>query len=262
MINTIQFLKNYNVFASQARYHTAKLYLDELGNNKELSPNNQKLMKLRIIEEFVSATEDLSLWLLVVSKRLDKSSKLDIWERLLLAEATTDDAKNFLKELGRLRAPSSILHKLDIVSSRILSKQLGISENELNESLKYIIEAIKTTIQNRKINSGALVRAHNKIKHGIAVYLDAKDINNLLIKDLRMVGSKRRKRKSSRYFEIRFDSERAEKLVGSILVISHAIRGLIYLVQADFRYRIATDKHLHKKTRKYWLAELDKTELE
>ena len=116
MINTIQFLKNYDVFASQARYHTAKLYLNELKNNKELKPNNQKLMKLRIIEEFVSATEDLSLWLLIVSKRLDKLKKLDIWERLLFAEATTEDAKIFLEGLGRLRTPNSILKKLDIIS--------------------------------------------------------------------------------------------------------------------------------------------------
>ena len=90
MINTIQFLKNYDIFASQARYYTAKLFLDELQNNKDLKPNNQKLMKLRIIEEFVSATEDLALWLLVVSNRHSKSPNFDIWERLLLAEATTD----------------------------------------------------------------------------------------------------------------------------------------------------------------------------
>lgn len=262
MINTIQFLKNYDVFASQARYYTAKLFLDELENNKDLKPNNQKLMKLRIIEEFVSATEDLALWLLVVSKRLEKSKKLDIWERLLIAEATTVDTKIFLESLGRLRAPNSILKKLDIISKKILSKQLGVSEKEIDESLKYIIKAIKATIQNRNVSKGVLVRAHNKIKHGMAVYLDGKDINNLLIRDLRMVGNTKRKRKMNRYLEIKFDLERAKKLVGSILVVSHAIRGLIYLVQSDFRYRITTDKYVHKKTRMYWLAELDKTDLE
>ena len=69
MINTIQFLKNYEVFASQARYHTALLFLNQLKNDKNLKPNNKKLLKLRIIEEYISATEDLALWLLVVSKR-------------------------------------------------------------------------------------------------------------------------------------------------------------------------------------------------
>ena len=262
MINTIQFLKNYDVFASQARYHTAKLYLNELKNNKELKPNNQKLMKLRIIEEFVSATEDLSLWLLIVSKRLDKLKKLDIWERLLFAEATTEDAKIFLEGLGRLRTPNSILKKLDIISSKILSKQLSVSEKELDESLQYIMKAIKVTIQNRKVSKGVLVRAHNKIKHGMAVYLDGKDINNLLIRDLRIVGKTGSKRKKNRYFEINFNVDRAEKLIGSILAISHAIRALIYLVQADFRYRISSNKRLHRKTREYWIAELDKTNLE
>lgn len=262
MINTIQFLKNYDVFASQARYHTARLFLDELQNNKDLKPNNQKLMKLRIIEEFVSATEDLALWLLVVSKRLEKSPNFDIWERLLLAEATTEDAKSFLIDMGKLRSPKSILAKLDIIPSSKLTKIFDIHEEELTESLEYIIKAIKATIQNRKVSKGALIRAHNKIKHGMAVYLDGKDINNLLIRDLRLVGSTGHKRKNNRYFEIKFSIDRAEKLIGTILAISHAIRGLIYLVQADFRYRITTDKRLHGKTREYWISELDKTNLE
>ena len=262
MINTIQFLKNYDVFASQARYHTAKLFLDELQNNKDLKPNNQKLMKLRIIEEFVSATEDLALWLLVVSKRHSKSPNLDIWERLLLAEATTDEAKNFMVSMGRLRSPKSILKKLDIIPNKKLSEIIGVDEAELSQSIKYIIKAIKATIHNRRVSKGVLIRAHNKIKHGMVVYLDGKDINNLLIRDVRMVGNTGHKRKQNRYFEIKFDAARAENLVGSILAISHAIRGLIYIVQADFRHRISTDKKLHKKTRKYWLTELDKTNLE
>lgn len=262
MINTIQFLKNYDVFASQARYYTAKLFLNELQNNKDLKPNNQKLMKLRIIEEFVSATEDLALWLLVVSKRHQESPNLDIWERLLLAEATTEEAKNFLVSMGKLRSPNSILKKLDIISNKKLSEIFGVNETELSESIEYIIKAIKATIQNRKVSNGVLIRAHNKIKHGMAVYLDGKDINNLLIRDLRMVGSTGHKRRKNRYFEIKFDVIRAEKLVGSILAISHAIRGLIYLVQADFRHHITTDKKIRRKTRVYWLAELDKTDLE
>ncbi len=262
MINTIQFLKNYDIFASQARYYTAKLFLDELQNNKDLKPNNQKLMKLRIIEEFVSATEDLALWLLVVSKRHQKSLDLDIWERLLLAEATTEEAKNFMASMGKLRSPDSVLKKLDIVSSKTLSKIFGVNETELSESIEYIIKAIKTTIKNREVSNGVLIRAHNKIKHGMAVYLDGKDMDNLLIRDLRLVGAAKHKRRRNRFFEIKFDVERAEKLVGSILAISHAVRGLIYLVQADFRYHITTDKKMRKKTREYWLGELDKTDLE
>ena len=262
MINTIQFLKNYDVFASQARYYTAKLFLDELQNTKDLKPNNQKLMKLRIIEEFVSATEDLALWLLVVSKRHQKSPNLDIGERLLLAEATTEEAKNFMASIGKLRSSDSVLKKLDIVSNKTLSTIFGVNEAELSESIEYIIKAIKATIQNRKVSNGVLIRAHNKIKHGMAVYLDGKDINNLLIRDLRMIGATGHKRRKNRYFEIKFDIARSEKLVGSILAISHAIRGLIYLVQADFRHHITTDKKMHKKTRVYWLTELDKTDLE
>lgn len=262
MINTIQFLKNYDIFAYQARYHTAKLFLDELQNNKDLKPNNQKLMKLRIIEEFVSATEDLALWLLIVSKRHLKSPSFDIWERLLLAEATTNEAKTFLNSMGKLRSQNSVLRKLDIIPNKKLSNIIGISETELSESIEYIVKAIKVTIHNRKVSNGVLIRAHNKIKHGMAVYIDGKNIDTLLIRDLRMVGSTHHKRKQNRYFEIKFDLERAEKLVGSILAISHAIRGLIYLVQADFRYHITTDNRIRRKTREYWLGELDKTDLE
>lgn len=261
MINTIQFLKNYNIFASQARYYTARLFLDEL-KMTNLKPNNQKLMKLRIIEEYISATEDLALWLLVVSKRLDKSSNFDIWEHLLLAEATTNEAKEFLSSIGRLRAPNSILKKLDIIPTEELEYILGIKEAGVNESLEYIVKAIKVTIQNRKASNGVLIRAHNKIKHGMAVYLDGKNIDVLLIRDLRMVGKKNKKRRSNRYFEIKLDIKRAEELVENILVISHAIRGLIFLIQADFKHRMTTGKKLRKQTREYWLSELDKVDLE
>lgn len=257
MINSIRFLKHYDIFASQARYYTAKLYLDELKNNKDLKSNNQKLMKLRIIEELVSATEDLSLWLLAVSKRLEKNLKLDIWEALLLAEATTDDAKLFLLSLERIRSVDSLLKRLDIISSQKLSKEINLNDEELRESLNYVMTAIKVTIQNRKTNNGVLLRAHNKIKHGMAVYLDASDPDKIIIRDLKMVGKKGKKRKSNRFIEINFNQDRAEELVGSILAISHAVRGLIYLVIADFRYRITTDKSLRKKTRNYWISELD-----
>jgi len=260
MINTVQFLKNYDVFASQARYYTAQLFLDELKNNAELKPNNIKLMKLRIIEEFISATEDLALWLLTVNRRV-ASTKLDIWDQLLLAEATPEDAVLFLQSLGRLKSHDSILNRLNLISSSRLRKQLGLNEKEIEESLEYIIKSIKSTIFNRRINNGALLRTHNKIKHGMVVYLDAKNIDKLLIKDLKMVGQRNKKRRRYRYFEINFDLNRAEKLVGNIQTISHAIRGLIYLVQADFRYRIINGRH-YKKTKNFWIAELDKTDLE
>lgn len=261
MINTIQFLKNYEVFASQARYHTAKMYLDELKNNKNLKPNNQKLLKLRIIEELVSATEDLSLWLLVISKRLDKGNDFDIWERLLLEHATSKESKDFLNSLGRLRSHDSILKKLNIIDHKKLLAQLDLTDQELTHSLEYIIKSIKATIYNRKVGNESLLRVHNKIKHGMAVYLDGKDINNLLVRDFRMVNiknSNKLKRKNNRYFKIAFDEKRAEELVNNILVISDGIRGLIHLVLADFRYRITSDKKLRKKTKDLWIAELDK----
>jgi hypothetical protein len=81
-MNTIKFLKNYRIFASQTRYQTAIVYLEEL--KRADKPNNQKLMMVGIIHELVASTEDLAMWLVAISNRNDGDKRYrDIWERLL-----------------------------------------------------------------------------------------------------------------------------------------------------------------------------------
>ena len=79
-----------------------------------------------------------------------------------------------MASIGKLRSSDSVLKKLDIVSNKTLSTIFGVNEAELSGSIEYIIKAIKATIQNRKVSNGVLIRAHSKIKHGMAVYLDGK----------------------------------------------------------------------------------------
>lgn len=270
MVSTIQFLKNYSIYSSQARYHTAQLFLREL-QNKELKPNNRKLMMLRIIEEYISSTEDLAMWLSAVSKRI-KDKKFDLWELLLLEDVPNLTRKNnnsrveitreTLNHFCRLRSASGLLKSTDLIPLNKLVFELKKSDPHankelINESLDYILRGIKASIASRKARGDLLVRAHNKIKHGMMVYLDPNEIDCLWMRDLKL---DKLKRKHSRNFELRLDEKKAKEIVGNIEVISHAIQGLIQLVLVDFRYRIENG-NMRRKTKEFWINELNRAEL-
>lgn len=251
MTSTIQLLKNYRKYASEARYHTANLFLQEL-RREDLMEYNKKLMMLRIIEEFICATEDLAMWLLAVSKR-NLNKKFDLVELLLLEEATTQNSKTTLNNFSRARTANGLLKKLDLISLDKLSRQLNRDIEFLDESLDYIFKGIKSTIENRKVKREVLVRAHNKVKHGMMVFLDTKDLKKLWFRDLKVKNG----RKTNRYYELEVNITKAEKIVGNIQVISHTIQGLIALVVQDFQYRVENDKRMKAKTKKFWMEELN-----
>lgn len=257
-MTTIQFLKNYRIYAAEARYHTANIYLRELESVS--NSNTQKLMMIRIIEELAAATEDLSMWLVAVSERNEiKNKKLDLWEILLLTFIRENEEDYTSKNLNKfliLKKPKALLKKLDLFSIDILAKNSNMSISDVEKGLKELLFSIKTSIDNRRVAKGILVRAQAKIKHGMMVNLDAKDINNLWIRDLKLGKGKR---KINRYYDTQINVIKAKKMVGTIRGISQSIQLIIDLVLADFEYRLVDGQlKVKAKTKKALLDDLHK----
>lgn len=260
--NTIRFLKNYRLFAAQARYQTCLIYIDEL--KKTTVTNKQKLMMLKIIYELVASTEDLSMWLVAISKRNDRDKRYrDIWERILnvfIKENGQDETTEILKSYKRIKTIKGLLKKMDMPTVETLVKETNITSKEMNDGLEALKKAITVSIQNRTSSKGLAVRAYNKIKHGMMVYLDPDNINNLWIRDFSCIKSKKGRRliRKNREMDIGVNIERAEEIVKTVGSVSEAIRGLIGLVLVDLEYRIKTNKiRMQSKNKNMWLAELN-----
>jgi hypothetical protein len=268
-MNTIKFLKNYRIFASQTRYQTAVVYLEEL--KRVDKPNNQKLMMVGIIHELVASTEDLAMWLVAISNRNDGDKRYrDIWERLLntfIKDGDQSDTSKILKSFKRVRTPQGLLRKLDLPKVTALVDETKMTSKEILESLDALKGAIDVSIHNREVSNGVMVRTYNKIKHGMMVYLDPNDLQKLWIRDFQVKyakskNNKKRLVRKNREMSLGVNAQKAEAIVGTIKAISQAMEALIGLVLFDLEYRIKTGKlRMIKRNKKLWLDELNSGEL-
>jgi len=262
-MNTVKFLKNYRIFASQARYQTAMVYLEEL--KRVDKPNNQKLMMAGIIHELVAATEDLAMWLVAISTRNDGDKRYrDIWERLLSTVITESNTDKVLKSFKRVRTPKGLLKKLDLPSVDVLAQETEMTNEQVIESLNALKEAIDSSIHNREVSNGVMVRAYNKIKHGMMVYLDPDELKRLWVRDFQVKYGKSKKRivRTNREMNINVDVKKAEAIVGTIQAIAQSLEALIGLILFDLEHRIKTGKpRMNGKNKKLWLDELNSGEL-
>jgi len=268
-MNTIKFLKNYRIFASQTRYQTAVVYLGEL--KRVNKPNNQKLMMVGIIHELVASTEDLAMWLVTISNRNDGDKRYrDIWERLLntfIKDGDQSDTSKIFKNFRRVKTPQGLLRKLDLPTVAALVDETKMTSKEILESLDALRGAIDVSIHNREVSNGVMVRTYNKIKHGMMVYLDPNDLEKLWIRDFQVKYTKSKNKKKrlvrkNREMSLGVDAQKAEAIVGTIKAIAQALGALIGLVLFDLEYRIKIGKlRMSGKNKKLWLDELNSGEL-
>lgn len=252
-MNTIGFLKNYIEFACYARSITSKILLENLKQTIEL--NVKKVLMLRIVEELIASTEDLAMWLVTISQRNDGDKRYrDIWERFLCVDVDESKTKEVLIEFKKLGSSASLLDKLDLPSIPILLKKTGATKEKVEEAIEKIKESIDTALYHRLEGRGRFIRFHNKIKHGMAVYLDEYNKNNIMIRDLKLKPIGRRR---NRNFQLSVDILKAERIVGTITATAQSVEALITLLLWDIEYRIKTGKiRMWSKTRQSWLKEL------
>lgn len=263
-LTEIQLLKNLKIFALQARYQTSLVYWEEL-QKEDLKHNNRKLMMLKILEEFVSSTEDLAMWLIAISKHND-SGKFGLLDQLLMADVPTklktskknknkhrDEVVTILQGFNRVWTPNGLLKKLNLVSTVKLSNVSNLTEKELQELLSTVLITIKLTIEHRRKSEAILVRFHNKVKHGMTVFLDPENINKLLIIDVQ-------KNKHKRIMDLSVNIEKAELALKNIDSIAKTISILVELRLLDYKYRINHDKKLSKRRKQTLLDHIEQVE--
>src|SRR3989344_430275 len=170
-MNRFELLKNYKDFANHIRYNTADTLLAQL--KETTNPELRKTLMLRIVEEVVASTEDLGMWLLALHKRNDGDKRFrDEWERLLMLEITQQQSLDILLSYRRIKTVKGFLKKMDFPSLNQLATKLSSDEQKIIDAVDAIKKTIKAAIGTRLDKSGRVVRAHNKMKHGMMVYSD------------------------------------------------------------------------------------------
>lgn len=254
MANTVTFLKNYKDFGFSIRLITAKSYLEKFQSS--MDPKVQKSMMLRITEELIASTEDLTMWLSASMEREKQVKKYrDIWEFLLQCEADDEDMIKILKKVARIRTSGGLLKRLKLPPMKEIITFLKTDEDTVIKLVDKLLESIKASLHNRTASKRVLVRFHNKVKHGMMV----QDYGNeLFIRDLKTKINKKTNRitRKNRNLYLEVDLERAKKMVGSVEANAYAIKTLIILLLCDYAYDLKTSKKRLTKNRRKFLEEV------
>lgn len=254
MANTITFLKNYKDFGFKVRITTAKTYLNTLQQNPDTEV--KKIMMLRLIEELISSTEDLAMWLAAVEQRENPDKKRrDIWEYLLLCQANDAFVKDILKSVSRVKTGKGLLKKLSLPPLSELVEGGKMDEKSITALLDKLLETIKASNHNRTAANSLFIRFHNKVKHGMMVQSEA---NGLFIRDLSLgKGKSGRIIRRNRNMFLDFNEDRAKKIVGSIEAVGYAVKNLVTLLLLHYWYNLKTRKNkLSKKEIDFWTEAL------
>lgn len=250
MANTITFLKNYKDFGFKVRIVTAKSHLDTLLTSSD--PQIKKIMMLRLIEELVSSTEDLAMWLVAVDQR-ERSDKRrrDIWEYLLLCQANDQLVKQTFQSLSKVKTSKGLLKKLHLPPLKALVEAGKLDETRIIALLDKLVETIRSSHHNRTASKGLFLRFHAKVKHGMVVQDEQ---NGLLIRDLTIkTGKTGRIIRKNRNMYLAVDEERAKKIVGTIEAVGYAVKNLSVLMLLHYWNKLKTRKRkLSKSELKFW----------
>lgn len=120
-MNTISFLRSYKDFACHIRSKTVQVYLEKIHSSDD--KRLQIGLMVRIVEELVNSTEDLSMWLLAIASRNDGNKKYrDIWERILSVDIKSDPKDVTYKTLVRFGKAKTAA----VIDQLKLSQPLGL----------------------------------------------------------------------------------------------------------------------------------------
>lgn len=239
LAKTIIFLKNYQRFSCSVRETTASVYLDVLKHSPD--ENTRKAMILRIMEEFMASSEDLTMWLSAVYERNNLPAKYrDIEEYLLDCRAGDQSVKDTLCKLSKIRTTGGLIRKLNFPPLTVLSSELKMPAATIEMTLEKILESIKATHSNRTTSRGALIRYHNKVKHGMMV---SEENGLLIIKDIKFkdLHNGRHYRKY-RTFTVEENLSKAKSTFNSIHALSQMIHLLASILLVDLSIKIQNRK--------------------
>lgn len=221
MATSITFLKNYKGFGRKIRPITATLLYKALLESKD--QKDKKVYFLRLFEENISSSEDMLYWACVAYMREQYPPEIkDEWEFLLnvgIGKGITDDILiSKLEEMSKLSNGKELLSSFGVENFEEFCKFGGLQMEQVLALAEKLLETVRTCFHNRSVSETALLRSHNKIKHGMVV-LDEGEA--LFIRDY--YG----KKGSNRNLVIEMDIERAKGLLGTIEANSACIHMII-----------------------------------
>lgn len=235
-MNRFEFLKNYKDFACRVRYITSNTLLSQL--KVSTNPEEQKALMLRIVEDLVTSTEDLAMWLVTIHARNDGNRRYqNEWERLLMLEITQEQSRKILLSYKRIKTVKGFLKKLDFPTIYQLRVKLGQNEQVIIDAVEAIRFTIETAVKTREDGARIVERFHNKVKHGMMVYSDVGS-NTSWVRDFsaKIIRSSGRISRHNRNFDIPIDIDKAERIVGTIKANAQGIGLIMEITKRRERY--------------------------
>lgn len=244
MATAVTFLKNYRQFGRKVRILTAQTYLEKLQLTQDVS--EKKVMMLRITEELIASSEDLTMWLAGLKQKEAFNNNIDnIWDYLLVTSATEEQIEGELKNLARARTGMGLYKKFNLPSIDYLARFAKTDKDTILSLFMKLLEVIKASLHNRTARRKVMQRFHNKVKHGMVIQDYG---SNLYIRDYKLPTST--KRRSNRHLYLDLEEDRFKKMVGTIEATTSVIDFIVSLFLADYGSKIEKRRMEGKKISK------------
>lgn len=259
MATVITFLRNYQHFGHKVRAVTAKiLYQAYFQNNND---ETRKIMFLRLFEENIASAEDLLHWFAALVLREKYPPKLDTtWEFLLSAGINSLNAKFLITETKKtlnVRSGIGLFKKLDIGTLEELESFVKMDKITLTQLLNELLKILKVCIRNRTVMNALLLRAQNKIKHGMVVTDDG---NRIYLRDFRVIRTRNGKRiRKNKNLDLRIDDTRAKGFLDTIEANSASVNLIVTLLmfyQGKMIMKLKEKKKLTKTEQQFLVQSL------
>jgi len=156
-------LENYTKFGVGARAAAASVFLDFF--KRAADANARKFAALKVVEEWILATEDLAMVYFALRDRRQRP----VLEGLLHTKINANLSQQWARELDA--SDDQVLETLGLVEAGELLGDWP-SPAEWLQALRGSVDIMRNAAANRTVKGGVLVKGFNKLKHGfIAVSL-------------------------------------------------------------------------------------------
>lgn len=244
--NTMTFLNNYVDFAAHVRGEVVMALLEQA--KKESNYRKRESLIIKIVDEMAAESEDLAFWLLAHRRKDDDvdvhglGRSVDVRTEILLTQLSDDDVNQTLDDFSRCADVDQLSDLLVLPPLNELAEMMNDEPDKLREKLETLRGVIKTNIENRRNSNGAIVRFHNKVKHGLIVEQRPEEFAAF---DVRKIRRPNRQEDESefileqeRYIAGPITLDWAEEIAGTTVATCQQVAGLGRLYQAYLGHQI------------------------
>ena len=231
--STIEFLRNFQEFAWNARYIVAKNLF--LGLKSSHDEKEKKILSVEILSNMIAATEDLEAWYSFLRDR--KSKDYDIWPYLMSYESTPKTQVIFFNEIEKLKNFDDFVRRFGLNREMILSST-SIKPKEVRTIIENnILRSFELAAKNR--SNRLLIRFHNKVKHHFLVLNSTKNDGVII-------------RNQDDILAVPFDKKEILRAVATTQLFCHGIQGIISILMLEVS-SLLEENPLSNEDKKYFI---------